>query len=243
MGGIPTSRRAAMLAALLVAGISLAACGSSPSTSSTTTTTNGPTGSSGPTGATGANVSASAQLHSLTSLASTGKSSTFEAVYTYTSSGKQQTITFAQQPPKSLFKVGTTGLVLNDGTKTYVCGSGNCYASSSTSADPLASLTYLFDGQTFLDSVQAYSATAAALAAEGITLTFSTGTYAGQPSKCVTVTSSKAATKAFTWCVASNGILASWTSSSGSFTLTSYTTSPPASDFSLPAGYKVVSIP
>jgi len=243
MGGIPSSRVAATLAAVLAFGVCLAACGSTSATTTTTTTTTstGPSGASGPSGATGS--TDTAQLHSLTSLASAGRSSTFEAVYTYTSSGKHQMITFAQEPPKSLFKVGTSGFVLNDGTKTYYCGSGSCYASSSTKINPLASIIYLFNGQTFLDSVQAYSATAAALAAEGITLAFSTGTYAGQPSKCVTVTSSKGSTKTFTWCVASNGILDSWTSSSGSFTLTSYTTSPPASDFSLPSGYKVVSVP
>jgi hypothetical protein len=227
------------LAALLAFGVGLAACGSSPSATSTTTTTTSSTGSTGSAGNTG---SAADNLSSLTSLATAGKSATFEAVYTYKSSGKTETITFAQAPPKSLFKVGTTGQIINDGTKTYVCGAGTCYASSTT-ADPLVSLTYLFDGQTFLDSVAAYSATAAALAAQGITLTYSTSSYAGQSSKCVTVHSSKSTTKTFTWCVASNGIMTSWNSGKSSFTLTSFSTSPPASDFQVPSSYKVLGTP
>ena len=49
--------------------------------------------------------------------------------------------------------------------------------------------TYLFDGQTFRDSVAAYAATAAALAAAGDHARRTrTAPTPGQPSKCVTVT-------------------------------------------------------
>jgi hypothetical protein len=240
MNAASTSHRTrglAALVALLAFGGGLAACGSSPSaTSTTTTTTTGATGSSGATGSTASNLS------SLTSLAAAGKNATFKAVYTYTSAGKTQTITFAQSPPKSLFKVGTSGDIINDGTTSYYCGAGVCYASKSSS-NPLVSLTGLFDGQEFLDNVQNYPATEAALAAHGLTLTYSNSSYAGQPSKCVTVHSTKGSTKTFTWCVATNGIMTSWAAGSASFSLTSFTTSPPASDFQVPAGYRVVNAP
>jgi hypothetical protein len=238
--------RLAGLAVLLAFGAGLAACGSSSTATTTTTTTSGVTGSTGSAGNSGGSGntgSASASLSSLTSLANAGKSATFEAVYTYTpTTGKSETITFAQSPPKSLFKVGSTGFILNDGTTSSYCAMSTCYTSAA-SADPLASLTFLFDGQTFRDSVAAYDATTSALAAEGITLSYSDATYAGQPSKCVTVNSTKGGGSTFTWCVASNGIMTSWTSGSATFALTSFTSSPPASDFVLPAGYTTVTIP
>lgn len=242
MSGTSTSHRTKgplALAALLAVGMALAACGSSSSSANSTTTTS--TSGAGSAGNAGG---AADNLSSMTSLATAGKSATFEAVYTYKSSGKTQTITFAQAPPQSLFKVGTTGQIINTGTKTYLCGVGTCYASSTTS-NPLQSLTYLFDGQTFLDNVAAYSATAAALAAKGITLTYSTSSFAGQSSRCVTVHSSKSKVKTFTWCVATNGIMTSWNAGNGkaSFTLTSFTTTPPASDFQVPPSYKVLGTP
>ena len=96
-----------------------------------------------------------------------------------------------------------------------------------TTADPLAPLTFLFDGQTFLDSVAAYAATRPRSPPRGSRSRYSDATYAGQPSKCVTVHSTKGGAKTFTWCVASNGIMTSWTSGTATFTLTSFTTSPP----------------
>ncbi len=234
--------RVATLAVLLAGGVGLSACGSSsPSASSTTTTTSGNSGSTGNTGTSGNTGSTGADnLSALTTLAQAGKNATFAATYTYTANGKTQSITFAQSPPKSLLKVGTTALVLSDGTTSTYCGGTHCYSVSSA-ADPLSSIAYLFDGTTFTDSVQAYSGAAAAqLANEGITLSFSSSTYAGQPSRCVTVTKSG---KSFIWCVATNGILDYWSSGTAKFTLTAFTSSPPSSDFTLPAGDSVSSAP
>jgi hypothetical protein len=45
------------------------------------------------------------------------------------------------------------------------------------------------------------------------------------------------------YCVTNAGILASLTSASGGFTLTSYSGSVPSSDFSLPMGATVVTLP
>jgi hypothetical protein len=244
--------RVVALAALLAGGIGLSACGSSsPSasststSSSTTTTTSGNTGSTGNTGTSGntGSTGSTDTLSALTTLAQAGQSATFSATYTYTASGKSQSITFAQSPPKSLFKVGTTALILTDGSKSTYCGATTCYTVAAD-ANPLLTLTYLFDGTTFADSVQMYSGAAAAqLATEGISLSFSNSTYAGQPSKCVTVHDSKGTTKTFTWCVATNGILDDWTSPTAKFALTAFTASPPSSDFTLPPGDKVIAAP
>lgn len=239
--------RVATLALLLAGGVGLSACGSSSpsssSTSTTTTTTSGNSGSTGNTGTSGntGSTGGAESLSALTALAQSGKNATFAATYTYTADGKTQSITFAQSPPKSLLKVSTTALVLSDGTTSTYCGGTHCYSVSSA-ADPLSSIAYLFDGTTFTDSVQAYSdAAAAQLATEGITLSYSSSTYAGQPSKCVTVTEKSG--KSFIWCVATNGILDYWSSGSAKFTLTAFTASPPSSDFTLPAGDSVSSAP
>jgi hypothetical protein len=232
--------RLSLVAGLAAFGLGLAACGSSsPSASSTTTST---TTTAPDVGQPGAQTS-SQQLESLTSLSTNAKTATFKAVYTYTASGKTQTITFAQAPPKYLFQVGTSGLTVNDGSKTYYCAASHCLASTSSS-DPLLSISTLFNGTTFADSVRAYTVTAAALAAIGVTLTFSTASHAGVASKCVHVTDSKTGSKTFTWCVAAqSGLMDYWSAGTSSFALTSFTTSPPASDFTVPAGYTIVTIP
>jgi hypothetical protein len=230
------TKRLTLVAALVAFGVGLAACGSSsPSASSTTTSTS--------TTTTTVAQSSSQQLQSLTSLAQNSKTATFKAVYTYTSSGKTQTITFAQSPPKYFFQVGTSGFTVNDGTTTYYCAQSHCLATSSSS-NPLLSLSGLFNGTTFADSVRAYTVAAAALAAAGVSLTFSTGTYGGVSSQCVHVSDTKSATKTFVWCVASaSGLMDYWSAGTSSFALTSFTTSPPASDFAVPAGYTVTTLP
>jgi hypothetical protein len=128
--------------------------------------------------------------------------------------------------------------LLNDGTNSYFCGSSQCVEEKG--ANPLGSILDLYNGQAFLSSVQAYESSAA-LKAAGVTLTFSTATYGGQASKCVNVSATSGKSE---WCVGtSSGILTYWSSSGNSFTLTSFSNSPPASDFVLPAGTTVVTIP
>jgi hypothetical protein len=76
--------------------------------------------------------------------------------------------------------------------------------------------------------------------AAGYDVTFSTASFAGQSATCATIA---AAGKNAKYCVTKQGILAYEGSSASSFTLTSYSSSPPASDFALPAGATVMSIP
>lgn len=251
MGAHLSSRQlstATALAALLGFGMVLAACGSSsPSAAPTTTTTASRTttttaaGSSTTTTTTGSG-SASSEIRALSSLSGSGSTATFQATYTYTDAGRQQTMEFAQSPPKSLFKESASdGLAVDTGTATYYCGAGTCYKTGTV--DPLASLFFLFDGKTFQDTVSAYAVDSAYLAAHGISLAFSTGTYAGQASKCVTITQSSAAVKTATWCVADNGIMTSFKAGTSSFSLTSFTASPPSSDFALPPGATITTLP
>jgi hypothetical protein len=220
-------------AAVLAFGLALAACGgsSSPSASNTTTTSSTTTTTSAP-GASGETVTG------LSSLAANGKDATFAATYTYKEGTTTETMTIAQQPPDSLFKISSGGFDLTTASKSYYCSASTCV--SSTTADPLSSLLFLFDGQTFEDTVAAYATLdQTQLAAEGVTLSFSTGTYAGQPSKCITIHTTSTGTSSSVWCVASNGVLDYWIAGTTSFTLTSFTSSPPSSDFTLPAGVTI----
>ena len=153
---------------------------------------------------------------------------------------KTQTITVEQKPPKSVLSTAS-GSVINDGTKTYFCstsgGTQSCLAMTGT--NPLASLTAIFDPQTILGSVQSAAAQADAHAA-GYSLSFSSGSYGGQGAKCATYSGAGQTGKA---CVTSTGVLAYVQAGGNTVTLTSLTTNPPDSDFSLPAGATVVTEP
>jgi hypothetical protein len=225
---------------VLACGAVLAACGSSsPSAAPPSSTTSS---SSTTTTTTSGSGSLSGDLAKFSSLSTAESGATFQATYTYTSGGPVQTMTFAQSPPKAMFKDSAGGLVVETGTAGYYCGSGTCYKTT-TATDPLASLFYLFDGKTFYASVAEYRLTAAYLAAHGYTFSFSTASYAGQASQCITVTQTTGTGKTVTSCVASNGLMTSVHAGKDSFTLTSFTSSPPSSDFALPPGAKVTSLP
>lgn len=214
------------VAGVLVVGVALSACGSSSPKSNGTTTTMAPQ-----TTTTGM-ASSVAQIQSLSTSAQSGKDATFAATWSSTTSGTTTTLTLAQSPPKSLFQSGTTKII-NNGTTTYICSSGaSCI--SEPGSNPLASIEDLYDGQTFLDAVQGWNSQAV-LQSEGVSLSFSTGSYGGVSSNCVNIT--KTGSPNAIWCLsATTGIMTYWAYGSASFTLESYTSSPPASDFTVPAG-------
>ena len=74
----------------------------------------------------------------------------------------------------------------------------------------------------------------------GIKVSSSSATIAGQPSTCVTVT---VRGKGGKYCVTKQGILSYSGSSSSYFKLTKYSSKPPASLFSLPAGATTQTLP
>jgi len=230
MAAVSTSRIARRVAPALVAvalGAALSACGSSSSASPTTTTTTTPM--------------STVSVGSLTALSASSKSATFQAVYTLTEAGKTSTITFSQSPPKYLFKLSSGVLSLNDGSHSYYCTSNKqCLQLSSQS--PIQAQLSLFDGTVFQSTVNAYNVAAPLLKLLHVNLTFSTATFGGQASQCMKVEYTKNSTSA-TYCLSSTGVLTYLSAGGTTFTLTSYTTSPPASDFTVPAGYSTVTIP
>jgi hypothetical protein len=149
-------------------------------------------------------------------------------------------VTYEQDPPKSYFAVNQ-GKVIDTGTATYFCTtSGTVTCLSSTTEDPLASLLNLFSPKTTIDSLQA-AQTALAAKTAGYNATFSSATFAGQAATCVTITGGSGSGK---FCVTGTGQLAYVsTSASQVFQLTSYSSSVSASDFALPPGATVMTLP
>ncbi len=238
------------VAPLLLAGVILAACSSS-STSSTTTTASPSTttGASGGTGGTSV-----AQLHRLSDSVKASQQKTFKAVYTSTTGGTSQSYTLEQAPPKQLFSAtggsqGTTMLV-NTGSATYTCfansGAGTTCTSvgSTTGTNALSGILDIYNGSAELSAISSWESITAAHVV-GAKLSVTNATIAGQSSTCAQWTYQGQTT---TYCVTSDGVLAKVSASGASgnetnFVLASYTTSVPDSDFALPAGATVVTLP
>jgi hypothetical protein len=235
------SRGATVLVGLVFIGVVLAACGSSsPSSTSGTTTTTAAAGSA-TTNASGAASNALSKLQNLSSTIQAAEKKPFKAVYTITNANTAtQTVTVEQSPPKSAF--GTkSGDVIDTGTASYYCTTTSTPATclSAGATNPLASLVAVFSPETVLAGLRQAEAEADAHTA-GYNVSFSSGSYAGQGATCANLTGAGNTVK---YCVTNGGVLAYVSSNGGTFSLTSYSPSPPASDFALPAGATVETIP
>lgn len=244
------SRRSGVLVAVLAAAVVLSACGSSPkhassstttttmvststststSTTTTTTTLNGTTTTSTAPGGT-SDQSLEAQVRAVQGTA-------FTATWQDHADGTTTDVTYAQEPPASAY-------FASSGEETIANSSGmfSCDTKTKTClklpAEPLADIGVLFNGTEFLNAAKAWE-TAAALAAAGVTVSYSDSTYGGLASSCITATH---AGSSATWCVAtSSGVLTYWSAGSDWFEITNYSASPPSSDFSVPSGYATTS--
>jgi hypothetical protein len=182
--------------------------------------------------------SASKKLKALASGVASEKGATFEVVYTTTSSGQTESVTFAQSPPKYLIKVGTGGSVIYTGSETLYCETTTECISTGT-ANPIAPIEHLFSPTTakaFFDEAEVEVATKEA----GYSVSFSSGSYGGLSSECATVSGHGNTGK---YCVARNGVLTYAGSASGSITLTSYTSNVPSTAFSPPSGATIITEP
>jgi hypothetical protein len=244
----PVRARWALAVAAVAAGTLAAGCGGSSTSPSSTAATGSTTGTGGTSG----------QLKALGGSIQAAKNATFKAVYTSTSSGGgTETVTLEQSPPKQVFSTtdssGNTSTLLNTGSATYACSASPDSAPTCTSmaaaggAGALSALIGVYNGSAALSVINGWQSIVAAHLT-GVSLTFSNATVAGQPVRCAkwSYQGSDA-----TYCVTDSGVLAkvatsgggSSSASSSNFELTSFTTSPPASDFELPAGATVVTVP
>lgn len=187
------------------------------------------------------------ELSALSSQVQAAKNRSFKATWTTSSaSGGPTTVTLEQKPPDSLFLTsggsGGGGEFLATATASYFCGSssGTETCLKESGPNPLVGLMDLYTGDTFVSALQGYEAEVAAKV-QGVDLKFSNQSFAGLSAKCVNASSKG---QSFKWCVTSSGILAyASTGGKATFSLTSYSTKVSASDFNLPHGATVATLP
>ncbi len=172
---------------------------------------------------------------------------TFSATYltAQASTGKSQTVTFAQSPPKSAI-ITPSGSFYIDGTSVTECqGSGSsatCTTLPSAMTSEVSGLTDLYSPSVIVSDLKGVQAEATAHSA-GYVLSTSSATYGGLASTCVTVKGTSEPTPV-TYCGSTaDGVLTYLDADGNTVTLQSYTASPPASTFSPPAGATVQTLP
>jgi hypothetical protein len=233
--------RLTIVAVAVGAALALSACSSSGSSSPTSTaaSSNGGTSGGGTSGA-GGGSSATSRLASLSKTLDHAQGSSFQATYSADYNGQPQSLTIAQIPPKSLFKVADA-VIIDTGSSTYYCPTTpNPTCVNTSEENPVSGLVNAFSPNAALGQLQAAQAAVASKVA-GHDVTFSSATFAGQPSSCV---ATEAASASWKYCVTDAGQLAY--ASSGPqqvFQMTSFTSSVSPSIFVLPSGATVMTVP
>ena len=232
------ARGAVVVATVLGAGTLATACGSSSSSS---------TGTSSSVSTAKTAAGSGAGLASLESQVSKNANSTFSATYVITeaSTGKTQTVTFAQAPPKSAIVTSSGSFLVNGSSVTACEGSGSsatCTSLPASMSSEVTGLSNLFSPAVILNDIKGVRAQAAANAA-GYVVSSSSATYGGLASSCVTVKGTAEKTPV-TYCAAdSSGVLTYVNAGGNTVKLQSFSSTPPASTFSPPAGATVQTIP
>lgn len=181
------------------------------------------------------------ELKTISSQLSVGQRATFKAVYTTSSNGQTQTVTVEQAPPQSLFST-QDGMVLDNGKTTYFCSTSSDSSTptclTESGSNPLAAVVEEFN-PTAVEAVVRTAEAEIALHHDSVKIT--SATIAGQPSECLSVTANGSSG---TYCVTKSGVMARVANGQGDeLELTSYSSSAPASDFALPSGATVVTLP
>jgi hypothetical protein len=229
-------RRGTALSAVGMVALALTACGGSTPKSGASTTSTTSHGGAASTTTTLLQTSGKAPLTNLGSLEKTlqeAEMATFTATYKLTQNGQTQTLTVEQAPPKSFFKA-YQGVVVNNGVGAYYCvKSGTVSCVGITTTDPLESLLNLVSSKEAVFSLLS-AQTALASKEAGYTTSFSSATFAGQASTCVSISATTGASK---YCVTGAGRLAYVSPSPSQVVeLTSYSTKVHPADFVLPSG-------
>jgi peptidoglycan DL-endopeptidase CwlO len=238
-----------MAAALVAAAIGLAGCGSSPSSTATTTTSSGST--SAPTSTSAASTSTTTTptstssadpLAAFTGKLSAGETQTFHSTYTAIQAGTTKTVSIALAPPNSFaFSVSgggsAAGDLISNGTTVYSCskstGTEVCTSLPAAEAADFSGVFDLYTGKYWLTDLSAVRAYAAS---KGVSVTTSTMTENGIGLSCVSYSSSTVASRNGELCVTAQGVIGYVKAGTTTLTITSFTTSVPASTFQPPAG-------
>jgi len=239
LGRSSWGRGLAAAASLLAGGLLVAACSSGSSSTATTASSTSTTAASGGGSSTG--------LDSLVNGVSKSSGATFSATYltAQASTGKSQTVTFAQSPPKSAIITPSGSFYINGTSITECQGSGSsatCTTLPSSMSSVVSGLTDLLSPATIVNDLKGVQAQAVAHSA-GYVISTSSATYGGLASTCVTAKGTSEPTPV-TYCGStSNGVLTYVNADGNTVTLQSYSANPPASTFAPPAGATVQTVP
>jgi hypothetical protein len=181
-------------------------------------------------------------LGKIESAAEAGSKATFKLTYSSVSDGSTTTITLEQALPNQLFRSGSGEVLVTKG-KTYYCDTtsspATCTIYGSASSNPLASLMGIYDGSTYIGIMKEWQS----LVGSGITgyhLSVTSASYAGQPSQCAKWEYQGTSTQ---YCFTDKGLLAYVGTASSNIKLTGYSSSVASTDFAVPAGATVVTLP
>jgi hypothetical protein len=140
------------------------------------------------------------------------------ATYYLQNGSQQSSAIYSILPPEFYISVGHASYISTTSGAWFCATQQRCQAHPAS--DPLAGSIPFYSGVEFLHHIATLTS-AAAIAAAHVTLSFSSATYTGRVSSCVTI--HFATGGATTWCIATaSGVLAYWKSGNDSATLTEY---------------------
>jgi len=171
---------------------------------------------------------------------------TFSATYhvVNATTHANETITFAQSPPKEAVITSKGSFFINRSSVT-VCQNAaqvTCETLPNTLAGTVASFKEMFAPGVLVDNLKGIQGIVAAHEA-GVSVSTSSATYGGLGSTCITMKGSKFP-HPVTYCAAnSSGVMDHAMSNGSTISLTAYSGHPSASTFAPPKGAKIISLP
>ncbi len=211
-------------AAVCAAGL-LAACGSTGGAPSSSPTPSGPTG----------------VIQQMIANLKNSQNAPYSVTYALSGSAAAAgSFTYEQSPPKYRLTLSSVS-VIETGSTIYLCTGSSVgeICTVDTGTNPLASVEQAFSPSTVIPKLTTLKTELAAKTA-GVTITTSSATYASQPSTCLSYVQAGLTSK---YCATDSGVLAYASNGSTTLTLTSYSSTVAASDFALPKGATLESLP
>lgn len=162
---------------------------------------------------------------------------------TYSMSGASAGVgsfTYEQSPPKYRLSLSTVSVIAT-GSTIYLCtgSTAGTICTVDTGTNPLTSVEKAFSASSVIPKLTSLQSELAAKTA-GVHITSSTQTFASQPSTCLAYVQAGVTSK---YCATDSGVLAYASDGSSTLTLTHYSPTVAATDFALPQGASLESLP
>lgn len=220
--------------------------GSSPSHSATptTTSTTSTTVPNSPKLSVAKRTTVQAGLKKLEGVSAPGFRGTFKLTYVTQGKGAPPAATIEEMPPDELFKWANAEIIFNGKTAYYCTMLPNvrCTKGASISDTPEATLANAYSAASYASLIKQWEQTIHT-GLNPAHAEFFTKDVAGLPSRCIYWDYQESSVK---YCVTSNGIVSylemqpSPDAKPSSFELSKYSTKVSASDFTVPAGAKII---